>query len=266
MTAAHDIDLPALLAERLTTTHPDVLRELLSTFIHTLMGAEADALCGAAYGQRSAERTNSRNGYRHRQFDTRAGSLDVAIPKSCGRATISEPPRDVRRLTGAVQTDCAAKSESIRRWPLRGREGTLSLLPASLGQVVGPTEYSQGATSALDPRRRLMAGRRAGPIYLYSRSAASGATPPLLGDLTNRQPLADDRQHGLIPLLSHAQLLHAKECQGSTEATVKHQPKHCQGSPEAKMSSINRGHTRFQWGGRGSNPRPTDYESAALTN
>ena len=31
--------------------------------------------------QRSAERTNSRNGYRHRQFDTRAGILDLAIPK-----------------------------------------------------------------------------------------------------------------------------------------------------------------------------------------
>ena len=62
MTTAHDIDLPTVLAERLTTTHPDVLRELLATFIHTLMGAEADALCGAGYGQRSAERTNQRNG------------------------------------------------------------------------------------------------------------------------------------------------------------------------------------------------------------
>jgi putative transposase len=81
MTAAHNIDLPAVLAERLTTAHPDVLRELLATFIHTLMGAEADALCGAGYGERSAERTNSRNGYRHRQFDTRAGSLGLAIPK-----------------------------------------------------------------------------------------------------------------------------------------------------------------------------------------
>ena len=70
-----------MLAERLTTTHPDVLRELLATFIHTLMGAEADALCGAGYGERSTERTNSRNGYRHRQFDTRAGTLDLAIPK-----------------------------------------------------------------------------------------------------------------------------------------------------------------------------------------
>jgi hypothetical protein len=40
MTTAHNIDLPTVLAERLTTTHPDVLRELLSTFIHTLMGAD----------------------------------------------------------------------------------------------------------------------------------------------------------------------------------------------------------------------------------
>ncbi len=59
-----------MLAERLTTTHPDVLRELLATFIHTLMGAEADALCGAGYGERSVQRTNSRNGYRHREFET----------------------------------------------------------------------------------------------------------------------------------------------------------------------------------------------------
>lgn len=62
MTTAPDIDLPTALAERLTTTHPDVLRELLATFIHTLMGAEADALCGAGYGQRSTERTNQRHG------------------------------------------------------------------------------------------------------------------------------------------------------------------------------------------------------------
>jgi hypothetical protein len=39
MTTAHDIDWPAVLAERLVTTSPDVLRELLATFIHTLMGA-----------------------------------------------------------------------------------------------------------------------------------------------------------------------------------------------------------------------------------
>jgi putative transposase len=88
MTAAHDIDWPAVLAERLTTTHPDVLRELLATFAHTLMGAEADAVCGAGYGERSSGRTNQRNGYRHRQFDTRAGTLDRQS-LSCGMVRTS---------------------------------------------------------------------------------------------------------------------------------------------------------------------------------
>jgi putative transposase len=46
MTPAHDVDWPAVLADRLTTTHPDVLGELLSTFIHTLMGVETD-ICAA---------------------------------------------------------------------------------------------------------------------------------------------------------------------------------------------------------------------------
>jgi transposase-like protein len=54
---------------------------MLTTFIEALMPAEADAVCGAPYGVPSPDRTNSRNRYRHRDFDTRAGTVDVAIPK-----------------------------------------------------------------------------------------------------------------------------------------------------------------------------------------
>lgn len=57
MTTAHDIDLHRVLEGRLATASPDLLRELLSTFIHGLMGAVADALCGAGYGERSENRT-----------------------------------------------------------------------------------------------------------------------------------------------------------------------------------------------------------------
>ena len=46
-----------------------------------LMSAEADALCGAGYRERSPERTNTRNGYRERAWDTRVGTIEVAIPK-----------------------------------------------------------------------------------------------------------------------------------------------------------------------------------------
>ena len=119
MTTAHDIDLPSVLAERLTTCHPDVLRELLATFIHTLLGAEADVLCGAGYGQRSSERTNQRNGYRHREFDTRAGTLDLAIPKLRRGSYFPEwllerRKRAERALTTVVAT-CYLLGVSTRR-------------------------------------------------------------------------------------------------------------------------------------------------------
>lgn len=81
MTAPYSIDPTRFLSEQLEQASPDLLRQMLQSFITALMGAEADAVCGAEYGIASTERVNSRNGYRHRDFDTRAGTLDVAIPK-----------------------------------------------------------------------------------------------------------------------------------------------------------------------------------------
>src|SRR5438552_8534810 len=54
---------------------------MVKTFADALMSAEADALCGAPYGERSEERTNQRNGYERREWDTRAGTIELAIPK-----------------------------------------------------------------------------------------------------------------------------------------------------------------------------------------
>jgi putative transposase len=45
------------------------------------MSAEASALCNAGYGEVSAARVNSRNGYRSGDLDTRAGTIELAIPK-----------------------------------------------------------------------------------------------------------------------------------------------------------------------------------------
>ncbi len=65
------IDPAQFLNDQLESASPDLLRQMMSAFITTLMGAEVDALCGAGYGVPSAERVNSRNGYRHRDFDRR---------------------------------------------------------------------------------------------------------------------------------------------------------------------------------------------------
>lgn len=81
MTVKPSIDPARLLEEQLDQASPDLLRSMLQTFVNTLLSAEADSVCGADYGEVSPDRTNRRNGYRHRDFDTRAGTLDVAIPK-----------------------------------------------------------------------------------------------------------------------------------------------------------------------------------------
>lgn len=105
------MDLPTVLAERLTSTHPDVVARFLATFIHTPMGAEADALCGSGYDERSDQRTNSPNGYRQRRFDTRAVLLELAIPKLRQAPYVPDwrlerRKRAERALTTVVATCC----------------------------------------------------------------------------------------------------------------------------------------------------------------
>src|ERR1044071_7242272 len=81
MTAPKSVDVGRFLREELASASPDLLRTMVKTFAEALMSAEADAVCGAPYGERSDERVNQRNGYRHRDWDTRAGTVELAIPK-----------------------------------------------------------------------------------------------------------------------------------------------------------------------------------------
>jgi len=57
------------------------LREMIGFAAERLMALETESLCGAAPGERSAERTNQRNGYRDRDWQTRAGTVELRIPK-----------------------------------------------------------------------------------------------------------------------------------------------------------------------------------------
>jgi putative transposase len=81
MAAPHSVDPAALLEQHLQGASPDLVREMIATFANAMMSAQADQVCGADYGQRSEARTNQRNGYRAREWDTRAGTVELAIPK-----------------------------------------------------------------------------------------------------------------------------------------------------------------------------------------
>jgi putative transposase len=67
--------------QTLQAASPDLLREMIRSFAQKMMDAEVEVACGAGYGEVSPQRVNSRNGYRPREWDTRAGTVELAIPK-----------------------------------------------------------------------------------------------------------------------------------------------------------------------------------------
>lgn len=97
----------------------DLAREMLAAFAEALMSAEASAQCGAAYNERTDDRANSRNGYRHRDWDTRVGTIDLAIPKlregSYYRVWLLEHRRRGEQALASVVAQSYVEGVSTRR-------------------------------------------------------------------------------------------------------------------------------------------------------
>jgi mutator family transposase len=115
---------------------------MLTTFMNTLMSAEADAVCGAPYGESSPERTNVRNGYRHREFDTRAGTWTWRS-RSCARAATS-------------RTGCSSAADAL---VLKVREGGWVVNVHALVATGVNAEGHQGHPGLQRLRRQLYNGR-----------------------------------------------------------------------------------------------------------
>jgi transposase-like protein len=115
----------------------DLPRELLKQVVERLMSAEADALCNAGYAERSAERTNKRNGYRSRGWETRVGSIDLSIPKlrhgSYFPDWLLEPRRRSERALVQVVVEAYVRGVSTRR--VEGLVQALGLTSMSKSQV-----------------------------------------------------------------------------------------------------------------------------------
>jgi putative transposase len=132
----------------------DLLNEMVKTFAEALMSAEADSVCGAGWGERSPERVNSRNGYRHRDWDTRAGTIDLAVPKlrsgSYFPGWLLEPRRRAERAMVAVVAECYVRGVSTRR--VEGLVAQLGIESMSKSQVSELAKSLDGEVEAFRSR------------------------------------------------------------------------------------------------------------------
>ena len=75
------MDMMSLRALLEKSSDTDLLREMIAFSAQRLMELEVEGLTGAAHGERSADRITQRNGYRDRDWETRAGTVELRIPK-----------------------------------------------------------------------------------------------------------------------------------------------------------------------------------------
>ncbi len=134
--------------ETLAKASPDALREMIRGFAQAMMDAEVGQACGAGYGELSPDRVNSRNGYRRREWDTRAGTIELAIPRLRQGAYYPEwllerRRRAERALETVVATSCLLGVSTRRVERLAGSLGVtklsksqVSVMAAELDEMV----------------------------------------------------------------------------------------------------------------------------------
>ena len=119
MTVTNTIGAAELLRKYLESpAGSDLLGEMVKMAAELLMDADVETLCNAGYGERSADRLNSRNGHRTRRWDTRAGTINLDIPKlrrGSYLPSLLEPRRRAEQALVSVICQAYVEGVSTRR-------------------------------------------------------------------------------------------------------------------------------------------------------
>lgn len=112
------MDLSAFVSKLLEEQDGDTLREGVRVLAQALMETEVTTLVGAGRYERSGERSSYRNGYRTRSWDTRVGTIELAIPKIRTGSyfpSLLEPRRRAERALQAVVQEAYVHGVSTRK-------------------------------------------------------------------------------------------------------------------------------------------------------
>jgi len=149
MTDVTTAELARLTARNLQEIHPDLLRALVRAFAQELMGAEADALCGAQHRQGDRERADYRSGYRELSLPTRAGPVSLAVPELHQGSyapdwLLTHGDRTEQVLVDAVAAACLLGVSAQRARQLTQALGLASLWPAQVSELARALDEAAG--------------------------------------------------------------------------------------------------------------------------
>lgn len=156
----------------------DLLRQMVQFMAQRLMEIDVESRCGAGYDEKApGARLNSRNGYRERTWDTRAGSVELRIPKLRRGSYFPEflePRRTAEKALAAVIQEAYVQGISTRSVDELVKALGMSGVSKSLGHACAPSSTS--ACTPSSSARSKATGRTCGSTPPTSRRARPGAS------------------------------------------------------------------------------------------